>query len=571
MVGKPLGYWIILGLLWVCSEACFALPLVPMAYSGSLGYYYSYIKAEEAESETALLTATISGNGFVWQPWFVTLGIGLSIGYSDSNSNTGGGSSSTTGSGNLQFSVFPQSRFPFVLSLSVTDSRLENTAAAFTADDHFINYRLFMSQSYFSAGGSVARLSYDHNEFESDRSDSSSDNISASFYSKTRRHRYGANANYSTSERSNSDLKPENSLLEFQHDYSTGSDMSVSSLASYTENDSGVGGDAGVFQITQANSVFSWRPIDRPYTLSGGARIATSESGGGDKTDNLATNIGANYRLTRSLNVLALATISATDTDTTQTVTDTESVTVNYSSLQYFVGGFSWNWNAGAGFNNSHTSVDDDSESEQNIAGSLGQTLNRSWATGRNSTMNIAFSQNGSATKSTDADEPVYGLGNGVSLGWSRRGIRSSTYSSLSLSDSRSFGETDTSFQQLLGQLTQRNELSRVSSLSANVLFQANRLDSSEAASPAEPKSLAASLTYLNSRTFGIFPLRFGAELEYHKQFEDNGIKGSETLELENRFDYQIGLLTTNMTFRIMNTVGGATSESLTFSITRTF
>jgi len=559
-------------MMLVLSEVSFALPMVPMAYNGSLGYTYSYLKSDEAESENSSITANISGTGFVWQPWFVTLGVGLSVGFAEANSNAGAsGTSTTTASGNVQFTVFPQSRFPFVMSLSRTDSRLENTGAAFRTDDHYINYRIFMSQTYYGASGYVARLSYDHNAFESDRSDSSSDSLSASYRAKQRRHRYSANANYTTSERSNSSLEPNTSLLEFRHNYSSGPDMGVASLASYTRNDSGVGGGVGVFQNAQANSTFSWRPIDRPYTLSGGARVSTSDTSGGFKTNNLATNIGASYRVTRALRFLALASISATDSDAVQSVNSTQSVSATYSSQQYFVGRFSWNWNGSAGFNNSQTTIDEESESVQNVASSLGQTLNRNWSVGRTSTLNVAFTQSGSVSKSTDIDEPVYGLGHGMSLGWSRSGLSSSTFSSVSVSDTRTFGDVDTSFQQLTAQLTQRQALSRVSALSANVTFQASQQDISETESPSQPKTLAANVTYTNARTFGIYPLRFSAKLTYNRRFEDEQVNGSETLESENRFDYRIGLLTTNATFRIITTEGGSTSESLTFSITRSF
>ena len=559
-------------MILVFSEMSYALPMVPMAYNGSLGYTYSYLKAGEAESENSSLTANISGVGFIWQPWFVTLGVGLSVGFAEANSNTGAsGTSTTTASGNIQFTVFPQSRFPFVMSMSRTDSRLENTGATFRTDDHYINYRIFMSQTYYGSSGYVARLSYDHNAFESDRSDSSSDSLSASYRAKQRRHRYSANANYTTSERSNSSLKPNTSLLEFRHNYSSGPDMGVASLASYTRNDAGVGGGVGIFQNAQANSTFSWRPIDRPYTLSGGARVSTSDTSGGFKTNNLATNIGASYRVTRSLRFLALASISATDSDAVQTVNSTQSLSATYSSQQYFVGRFSWNWNGSAGFNNSYTTIDEESESVQNVASSLGQTLNRNWSVGRTSTLNVAFTQSGSVSKSTDIDEPVYGLGHGMSLGWSRSGLSSSTFSSVSVSDTRTFGEVDTAFQQLTAQFTQRQAISRVSALSANVTFQASQQDISESESPSQPKTLAANVTYTNARTFGIYPLRFSAKLTYNKRFEDEQVSGSETLESENRFDYRIGLLTTNVTFRIMTTEGGSTSESLTFSITRSF
>ncbi len=546
--------------------------MIPMAYSGSLGYTYSYLKSNEAESENSSLTANISGTGFIWQPWFVTLGFGLSFGIAESNSNTStSGTSTTTYSGNIQFTVFPQSRFPFIMSLSRTDSRLENTAASFQADDHYINYRLFMSQTYYGVSGYVARLSYDHNSFESDRSDSSSDNFSASFRARKRHHRFYATANYSMSERSTSDLEPSSGLLEARHNYAPGTELQVTSLANYTRNDAGVADNRGLFQNVQANSNFSWRPIDRPYTLNGGARVSASESGGGSKTNNLATNIGASYRASRSLRFIAQASASATETDSQQSVFSTLSANGSYNSQQYFVGRFNWNWNGAAGLSNSTSSLNDTTESIQNYSVSLGQNFSRPFTIGRTSTMNFAFTQNGNASKSSELDDPSYGLGNGLSLGWSRRGISSGTFSSIAFSDTRSWGITDTTFQQLLWQFTQRNALSRVSALSATATFQATKQDIPETDTPSQPMTLSANITYTNSRTFGIYPLRFSSKWTYNKRFEDEEVSAQETLESENRFDYRIGLLTTNVTFRIMTTQGGTTTESLTFSITRAF
>jgi hypothetical protein len=569
---KPLGYAVFVLFIFFYSKFSFALPMIPMAYSGSLGYTYSYIKSEQAESENATLTADFSGSGFIWQPWFVTLGFGLSFGISDSNTNTGSSSaSSTTYSGNIQFTVFPQSRFPFIMSLSRTDSRLENTSASFDTADQYVNYRLFMSQTYYGVSGYVARLSYDHNAFDSDDSDSSSDNFSASLRARKSRHRFSASANYTTSERSTSDLKPSNGILEGHHNYTPGTEFNVSSLASYTRNDTGVSDDRGLFENLQANSNFSWRPIDRPYTLNGGARISASESGAGNESNNLATNIGASYRASRALRFLAQASFSATDTNSDQSIFSTANVNANYSSQQYFVGRFNWNWNGGAGIGNSTSSVNDTTNTVQNYSVNLGQNFSRSAPIGRTSTMNFGFNQSGNVSYNSEVEDTLFGLGNGISFGWSRRGLSSGTFSSLSFNDTRAYGPIDTVFQQLLWQFTQRNALSRVSSLSASATFQATRQELTDTENPSQPMTLAANITYTNARTFGIYPLRFSSRWTYNKRFEDEQISSLETLESDNRFDYRIGLLTTSVTFRIMTTQGGSTTESLTFTIVRAF
>lgn len=565
-------YWAIglLGILF-CQQS-FALPLIPMTYSGSVSYNYGYSKAERAENETTTLSTTIAGTGFIWQPWFVTLGVGLSVGLSESNSNTSGsGSASTVTSGNLQFTLFPQSRFPFVLSLSRTDSRLENTGTSFSADSHTVNTRIYLSQTYYGRSGYIVRVSWDHNKLDSERSISKNDSINASFRGRHAKHSYSANAGYNRSERSNSPLKPSNSRIEVQHNYIPSTELGLSSTGSYTRNDSGQSGNTAIFENVQVSSVFGWRPIDRPYTITGGARIASADSGSGVESKSMSTNVGASYQFTRSLRALASALVNVAETAGSKVVSSSESASINYFSQQFFIGGFSWNWNSALGFSNSNNDINGVKDSQQNGTLSLGHSFNRIWAIGRVSTFNFAFTENGSISKSSEQDEPNYGVGHGLGFGWSRRTATSGSFANVSISDSRTTGENSTTFQQLSAQITQRNTLSRVSSLSANVGYQASRQELSEAeGESSNPETLYANATYTNSRMFGIYPLRFSTALSYNKRLAGGGNDSARILS-ENRLDYRIGLLTTALSFRIMQVEGGTTSETLNFTVTRSF
>jgi len=565
------SHWLFLLLGLLVSSSVNALPLIPMTYQGNIGYSYSYSKADEAESETATLSGTVSGAGFIWQPWFVTVGVGISLGVSESNSNTGGsGTASTVASGNVQFTVFPQSRFPSVLSFSRTDSRLENTSSAFSSDNHYVNTRMFFSQTYYGKTGYIARFSWDHSKFESERTDSSNDSLSASFRGKQKKHRYSANAGFTKSERSTSEYKPSTSRLEAQHNYIPSTELGVSSMASYTRNDSGQNGSQAIFENIQASSVFGWRPVDRPYTISGGARISTSDSGSGLESKSMSTNIGASYRFTRSLRLITTALISASESSGTQSVSTSESANLNYYSQQYFIGGFSWSWNSALGFSNANNKIDDTTDSQQNASLSLSHNFNRNWAVGRTSTVNFAFTENGNVSKSSEVDKAVLGIGHGLGLGWSRRGISSGSFANLSISDSRTSGEQKTTFQQLSAQLTQRNVLSRVSALSANVVYQMTRQELPDNSDESQPETLTGNISYTNSRAFGIYALRFSTRLAYNKRL-DNATNATQSTESDSRLDYRVGLLTTSLTYRIMQVEGGTMSENINFTLTRTF
>ncbi|MGD8642142.1 MAG: hypothetical protein PVG89_16005, partial [Gammaproteobacteria bacterium] len=107
--------------------------------------------------------------------------------------------------------------------------------------------------------------------------------------------------------------------------------------------------------------------------------------------------------------------------------------------------------------------------------------------------------------------------------------------------------------------------------ISASINFQASQQELDEGEDPSSPQTMTANVTYNNGRFFSIYALRFSTKLTYNKRFKDDEFEGSETTESETRFDYRVGLLTTSLTFRIMEVVGGTTTESLTFSATRTF
>jgi len=284
----------------------------------------------------------------------------------------------------------------------------------------------------------------------------------------------------------------------------------------------------------------------------------------------MSTSIGASYQITRRMRMLANALITASDSGTAKAVTTSENASLSYFSQQFFVGGFSWNWSSSLGASNSNTDVDNQKDSQQNVSASFGHSLNRFWATGRTSSLNVSLSQSASVSKSSELDEAVYGLGHGLGLGWSRRGVSSGTYANISLSDSRTSGEQSTSYQQFTAQLTQRNVLSRVSAISANVNFQASKQDTAEADTSSEPKLLSATASYTNGRAFGVYALRFVTSLSYNKRVSD-GTSDSETTESETRLDYRVGLLTTALSYRIMQTQSGTQSETINFSLTRTF
>jgi len=564
------SFWLLLLLISLWSSKVNALPMVSMSYNGNMGYSYSYSKANQSEFESSTLSVSISGSGFIWQPWFIVLAVGGSVGLSESGSNTNSGNTSVLGAGSFQITVFPQSRFPFVLAVSRSDSRLESSGAAVRASQRFVNLRTFLSQAYHGLNGTLTRVSWNHSEFETSGEDSSADVLSAAYRARKKNQRFFVNAGYTQTKRSDSVREPNSSVVDVNHDYTPSTEMGLNSLASFNRNDSDSGGANSVVENAQASSVFSWRPIDRPYSISGSARLATSESGEG-QSNNFAASVGASYRFTRSLRMLASANISSTDSADAQTVRSTESASLSYSSAQFFLAGFNYNWNGSAALSNSNQKADEVTTDQQNYSTSGGHSISRSWASGRASTINFALSESASVSISSERDDPSYSIGHGLSMGWGFRGAKTNTFASVSLSDSRSFSDVDTNFQSLSAQLSQRITLSRVSGVSASASFQTSRQDSGdESRDSGTPKTLVALASYRNSRVFDIYALRFTTKLSLNKRLDDTA-NSPETTVSESRFDYRVGLLTTSATLRIMRSQGGTTTQSVVFTATRSF
>ncbi|NOZ54819.1 MAG: hypothetical protein GXP08_17075 [Gammaproteobacteria bacterium] len=545
-----------------------------------MAYSYSYSKAGQSEFESATLSVSVSGSGFIWQPWFILLAVGGSAGLAESDSNTSSSNTSVLGAGSFQITVFPQSRFPFVLAVNRTDSRLESSNLAVSGSQRFTNLRIFLSQTYHGINGTLTRASWGHSEFETADTNSSTDVVNASFRARKKQQRFFVNAGYTQSERSDSASKPVSVVVDFNHDYTPSQDVGVNSLVSFNRNDSDAGQGGGVIENIQASSVFSWRPIDRPYTISGSTRISANESDQAERKGNsLAANIGASYRLTRSLRMVASANVSSIESGGKQAVRSSESVNLSYSSQQFFLAGFNYNWNSSFGLNNSNQKTDEGSTDQQNYSLAGGHSISRSWASGRASSINFALSESANVSLSSKTNDPTFSVGHGLSLGWGFRGVRASTFASVSLSDSRVFSDANANFQSLSAQLSERITLSKISALSASVSFQASRQDSDDRESDdtreqerdgSSPKNLVALVSYRNSRFFGIYALRFSTRLSLNKRLDDN--EGSpETTISESRFDYRVGLLTTSATLRIMRSEGGTTTQSMIFTASRSF
>lgn len=356
-------------------------------------------------------------------------------------------------------------------------------------------------------------------------------------------------------------------------------------MLSYHRSDSG-DASSDISKFTQASSNFSWRPNHKPYDMSGNVTVSKNESSA-DSAENqrLSTSVGTRYRFSRRLNLLANLSFAVAESGDQQTETTGQNVNLAYNSEQTIIAGFNYGWAASTGLSNSTTEVsggsgdggisgDADSDRDtQSASIGLGHHLSNSWAVGRASSVNMGFSQNVTFSRTNssedDAEEGATTLSNGLSSGWSHRGLDSTSFVSLSINDSHRFGDEETDSQLLNFQLTRNQTLSRVSGLSVNAAFQSSR-QARENQESTTSKSANAGIGYNNSRAFGVYNLRLQARLQYQPAIDDNANNRDITRFFSTLY-YRIGKLSTNVSLIVTQTELQDLAYGLNFNATRTF
>ena len=581
----------------ISPRAARAEYFVPTSLGGSLSYGYGYSRVSVSESEQSIITLSLDGGGYFWQPWFITMGAGIGLGLSKADSTGGSGNTAKTVSGSVDFTLFPESRFPTNVGFAVSDSRQEAQDSLFFGGQNSQTRRFYVRQAYNTEDGANINAWYNRNSGSTSYQAGESIDQSLGFQIRKRvaYHDFGLGGGYFENDPAQSDIKSSNSNLLLSHNYFPSAEVGVNSVASYS-GAATAGGGAPKFTSTyeQLSSSFYWRPEHRPYYISGGALIFTVLSG--NTSRGVSTNANAAYQFAHNLSVTAGLGVSVTDSDGKQSVSSTQSVATSIPSEQYTIFGFDYGWSVGVGFSNSvHRSETNtvtgsgssgtETKNQQSMNVSASHHLGRTMNLGRYSGMNIAFGQSVSGSKSSDIDYISRSVSNSASLGWNHSGFGGNTTAGASVSDSRSFGQQGSAFQVFSAQLARNQELSRLSSLSGSINFQASRNDTpisdnatgagagsaSVVSTGSTTKSASASFGYTHSRFFGVHGMMFSSRLSVPTLLKDERTQSTSPKDWDNTLAYRIGMLALNLTARATESGPGQRAYSMTFQAVRSF
>ena len=557
-----------------------AATFIPLSLNGNVSYNYGYVRSEGSEADNTGLATSVGMTGYFWQPWFITSNFGVSIGLTRSASSGGTEGSTLATGGTIGLEVFPRSRFPFSFSFDRSDSRLDySNELDIASTNHFTNTRLFMRQSYIGRNSLLADATLIHNETESRFDKSKSDSLNASVRVKRVSHYFQGMTSYSTNESERSSLVPENFTATGDYDYVPGTELGVSSSLGYLNNKTTTDGGSTSVTVTQASSFFSWRPEHKPYTFSGGARIASSSSDSSmqsnGQTNDFSVNMGMDYRFTTRLRANATASLGATDSDSGQSTRSSESLAMNYNSDQYLLAGFNYSWNGIVSLSNSNSDIDGEKENKQSVSSSLGHRAMRTFVLGRITSMSTSLSQGVSATVTGD-NQTSWGLTHGANLGFNFRGTSGSTFLAMNASDSHSYinnndeePDKDASFQMFNAVLSRNQLINRLSSLQGNINAQVTHQTVSDA-DTVTTQSYFATASYNHGRFFGVYALQFSSSVSYQRSIRDTE-DPADSIDWTNRFDYRVGLLDSSLLLREVKSGDASPTFQLNFRATRSF
>ncbi len=553
---------------------------LPVDVSGSVGYSFRSLSTDTTDATSNQLLGNLRLRSYIWQPWFATVEGGATLAKDNSDLDDGSASTSTTSdvySGDLMLNVLPDSRTPFRLLYQATDSRVDNTVVynplVRVYGSEYQTTNLDLRQSYITEEGHRAQLRYGARTWDSDLSGSYENEImGVELDWRPVRQRLLFRGNIETTDQSRTDRHQENFILDVDHYYFPNDDLRLDTKASHYHLDTTFEGATGLVdtvttEISQVSSFTFWRPVDKRWTISAGARAYTmageNSAQSSDQTSFGAT-AGAFYQYSKRLRFDGSVNFSKADINSADQTAHRERVGALLQSDLVELRGFTYQWYASGALEN-QSDVDDDAQS---LLASLGHDAQRMWMLDAQSSLRLSLTQAFNEIMSTGEQDTAHRLDHSASLGWNQSALQgATTLVQLTLSDSRNFGDLSDEQQLINLQASRYQALGARSTLSGHLTLQTVVRDFSNHANDGSVTTTTGQISYLQQTLFNIPRLQFNSDLRISQASTDEGLDRNEW---ENRLDYTIGLVDASLSFRWMDN-GDESSRLLYFRVTRRF
>jgi hypothetical protein len=547
--------------------------LAPWRHSGTLALNLRWLRTEDGRrSQQGLLVGDIDFASHVWQPWFIQLRFGLGLAAASGHGDAlGPGSQSATLLGRASLLVFPASRFPFELRADLSDSR----AGGVNLGGDYRTRRVSLSQGYRPALSSDSyQLQMDRSVLDDGVALDTLTTLTASGVRQLGPHTVELGLSRSEHSRSDNEEHTVLSAASARHSFDPASSLHLETLASWNEvRLGGALADAGS-DVRQLASYATWRPRAAGFAggnaplVAGTARWIEARAlgaGHGPRVQAFNATLGASQDLSpewrANLSGSATRRLAADGADDSSSGVQGA---LSWSRTAEPAAG--WRYAPGATLNAGFIREPEGLVRER-VGLQLSHTATRELALSEHQMLVLGLSQSVAALRESGDAPLARALSHGASLSWHAvDDTGSQGFGGLSYNDSLTRGASRGRFQLVNLQLSQRAQLGRFSSWSANFTAQATRNRASEIdVFSGQQRELgegwqrfySGTVSLENQRTFGVprlyHSLLLGANsqaLERRALGDIDAQRERVTASLESRLDYAIGRLDTRLSAR---------------------
>lgn len=462
----------------------------PVLVSGDLTYSY-LVNGINSDTEMATQTPSINLrlSTYFWQPWVAVLDSHLMLTESETETKYRGseGQASTNNvenlgiTGGFNLTLLPSSWFPLNVFYTLSDAHSDSSFDSgpnFSTNTSTTGYGL--RQEYRPESGATYGFSYLRNLVDTEShpqtqpdDQQTQDIFTFNFAKGFDKHRVNYDASWQN--QSSDTVDNQYTLSSLAHSYGR-EGFSIDTTQFFTQREDQFDGNSAINRDFQIFSSLGWNvPASRPLTLRGFSRFRMDSNTDAVflENPNWANNLSGTYRWTD--NTSSYASLASTVSDNRLSgMQNSESVTLGsaFDSDQINLRGFNYGWSTDGQVFSSSSS---DGSDQQGYSVSAGQGVSRGsdlWGGMVSTSLGENFSYNDNSQRAS----AVINMNHNLSVNWSRQASEG-RYSSMSftLSDNRGLGEEDMVFQQASLQVTQQQDLSRVSTWGGDLSVQANR------------------------------------------------------------------------------------------------
>jgi hypothetical protein len=501
--------------------------LPPIRWRGSLGNSAAWTGAAGQSSMTFAQSSDISVSSYIWQPWFLLVGGSGSLTQStSSNSATDSRTKGTGLSGGLTLDLFPLSRFPVSAGFNAQQSKTKTDETTMTS-----GYTASLRGQYAPAvgderysGGYLRNVSSVEG-----KQVGSVDQIFADYSMPLPKFLNGSHALVATGSWSGStqaDHSNDNNFFrvsgkvdsDFYDDYG----IRLYSNGEYYSNENVSSIGSRTVSVFQFGSSGSWVPEDDiPLSANGSLNFSSIQTEGEGQSSNAQFGSAAVSAAYRYNNYVSLnGGLRAQWNQSGSSISGNGGASASYSGEPREFGGFNYGWSVSGGANGTVSSASNGvASSGIGLSSGVSHQLNRGFQFGPLERLNVNLSQG--VSMSTSATLGLTGtLTTSANATYTLVPRAASTLTAnLSASDNQAFGSYGSSFQTLALTVNGGAQLSRYSTLSANVSASLGRSGASRTAGTdsggANSNWFAGgsgTVSYQHGRAFGYNRLRYNAQ-----------------------------------------------------------